>query len=102
MDQPEEPMYKCAKCLLHLTRDKYSPDDNMRLAICSDCYSVDYFDDLQEIAKLVSEYNRIAVLPKDVIKDIMGDDFDKIAKYIYDDLDDPQVPKDDLEGDLCN
>lgn len=74
---------KCAKCLEYLPRERYSKDDNLKLPICGDCYSHDYSDDLHELIRLIGEYKRISLLPRDIVKDILKDDFDKIKDYIY-------------------
>lgn len=79
----QEEKFKCAKCLEYLERSRYSKDDNMKLPICSDCYSHDYSQDLQEVIKLLGEYKRISLLPKDIVKDILKDDYEKIKTYIY-------------------
>lgn len=74
---------KCSKCLEYLDRSRYSKGDNLKLPICGDCYAHDYSDDLQEVIKLIAEYKRISLLPRDIVKDILKDDYDKIKDYIY-------------------
>lgn len=80
--------FKCNKCRMDLPRERFAADDNMGVPICGDCYANDYKHDIEEITKLLEEYKRISLLPKDIVKEIMKDDFDKIERLVYSSSDD--------------
>lgn len=72
--------YFCCKCNKFRKRNKYAPDDELRIQICSDCYANDYKDDIVEIFGLYEKLLEFRKIPKNELMKIMGDDFDQINR----------------------